>query len=287
MGDNKCVGGVSKKDSYKCQKGDGFEILYDKVLREGWVTRFLSNGRALRVATAIVYERVGNSEVLDGTYPLMKGVKKEFGEYCVLEYKGKHYFVDVPNNSDYTLANNKDIGKVIEFVKFSEDDFRIRRRLDNKYYCKVRVPKMVAKEIEDEATKEVRKVWVQEIKDGKPVFEDKEEVYSEPKGVTQEGRDAIRRGNEYEEKQKDFRKKKHGFLEKYGQLVLPVATLAICLIMIVVTVDRVTNMVSETTNEVKALRESNTPWYANDEILDDVADKVGKLADERNAPPTK
>jgi len=92
----------------KKDKGGDTKSLYDKTLRSGIIKNFITGDGKRRIATAMVYERVGDSEMFIGGYPILKGTFP-IGEYYVLEYK-KPIFIDVPSSEII-----KNISRKIEY----------------------------------------------------------------------------------------------------------------------------------------------------------------------------
>lgn len=258
--------------------------IYDKVIKASSLMNLITGEGKRRIATAMIYERVGTSEVFIGAYPFLTGSVKELGSYCVIMYMGKPIFTDVPVSDDYTIAKDKKINKIIEFVKFADDDFRVRGRVNSNYYTKSLRPVMEAKEVEVDGEKQ--EVTVHKVDDnGEELFEEVEEAYIEPKAVSQEGRDAIRIGNEYEEKMKEFRKRNEGFLSKYGNIVVPVVGLVMVSMVFLFGMKYLSDTYIGVASEIKDTTETLTPWYADEEGVKNLASKLSQAQNEVNAPP--
>lgn len=282
---------------------DDTELVYDRLLTEGRVKRFLNiKEQSVRVATAFLFERVGRSEIFVGAFPLLRGNMKGLGTYTVIAIGSKYNFVDVPRAEDFTPANNSRIGKVVEIVKFAEDDFRVRGRLNETYYSIDRKPKMINKQFctvckeeisccncpEDQRFDDqvVEAIVQEKDEDGKDVFEYVEVAWEEPKGVAQEGRDAIREGNEYVRKMEEFKKGNPSMFEKYGGLVVPVVGMAIVAVLFIIAMKMSgDNLVATTeilSGEMRETREGLTGNGFVDKITGNVIEKQRQQA---NPPP--
>ena len=269
---------------------------YDKVISSSAFMDLLSGKSKIRVATAMVYERVGDSEIFLGGYPLLKG-KFDVGEYVVLNVDGKPYFMDYPDSSVFIPCKDRKLNKIIEVVKNSDDDYRFRSKLNTGFYHDDKVPIMVEEEVIQDGERiidENGKPYTVRVQskddDGKLLFETKKVFYSEPKGVTQEGRNAIRNHNKTKQKINEFRNQNKGFFEKYGGIIVPVVGLAVVAMVFLMGMkfigDSWSEGVNSLTGEIKDASK-DIRWWQSPEALDVIAGAVQEKTDEKNAPPVK
>lgn len=273
--------------------------LVDNLAKKKHVFALFSKKRR-RIGSVFLYERIGKNEVFKGSYPLLKGIVKELGEYVVIDLDGKSIFLNVPHYNDYVPSNNSEIGKILEVVKFAEDDFRIRGRLTDEYSAVKDVPKMITKELcsvcdniwekcscsnKDEENKMIIKVQEYDKKTGKPMFEKKTLVWEEPKGVTQEGRDSIRAMNNYQRRMEEHRKKNEGFWAKYGGIISFIIAIVLATGIFVYTVNKANANLKETAQAVKYSADQ-AQWWKNPDIIKSIGKSITETKDEKKAPPS-
>jgi len=288
---------VNKKENVKEIIGDN-KPFYDKILRSSNFLNFVSGRANIRVATAMIYERIGDSEYFLGGFPLLKGKYDQIGEYFVLEAPGKNYFVDCLGSDVFTPCKDKKLGKVVEFVKYSDDDYRVRRKLNKKFFDIEQKPLIKYEALKNEdGVVEVDEdnnplmIPVQEKDDkGNLLFEEVKVKYEEPKGVDQEGRNAIRIHNNTTKEIKKFREQNQSFFEKYGGIIVPIAGLAIVAMVFLFGMKSISDSwsdgVNSLTGEIKDAGE-NIKWWQQPEALDSIVGAVEKKTDEKNSPPIK
>lgn len=270
----------------------------DDLSKKSVFTSFFSKKKR-RIATVFLYERIGKNEVFKGAYPLLKGNIKDLGEYVVIDINGKIIFMDVPHYNDYTPSHNSKIGKILEVVKFAEDDFRVRGRLNETYVAE--------KEIADEDTKEVCSVcdalWEKCIcsnkdeenklivkfpkknKDGTIKFIKKEVRWEEPKGVTQEGRDSIRAMNNYQRRMEEHRKKVGDFWDKYGKYITLIIAIVFATGITCYSIYKVNENLKLTVKEVRYATD-NAQWWKNPQIIGQISDAIMSRGNESVTPPS-
>lgn len=281
---------VKLKSKKKENKSEEF---YDKVLKSKNITNWISGKGKRRIATGLLYERIGNSEKFLGGYPLLKGTFN-IGEYLVLDYK-KPYFLDALGSEAFTPCQDQKLGKIVELVKYSEDDIRVRQRLDQTFYKRKKVPLTEEKTlienneiITDDNGKPIIIQVPKRNKEGQIMYETIEEFYEEPKGVTQEGRDAIRIHNDTNEEIKKFKEKNKGFMEKYATVIVPIVGMAIVAMLFLMgmkyTSDAWIEGVQSLTGEIKDAS-NNLQWWQQTDALDKIGSAIQKKQDEKNAPP--
>lgn len=280
------------------------KLLIDELSAKRGISAMFSK-KARRIASVYLWERIGKDEVFVGSFPLMKGVIKALGEYVLLKIGNKNIFMQVPNPKDYRIAKNPKIGKVLEVVKFAEDDYRVRGVLDETFKANKRVPKMITKVFCEVCDKEIDKCvcvdksddaryfmsFHEKDKSGNPVFVEKVVSWEEPRGVTQEGRDSIWGNYEYNRRLEEYNKKNQGFWEKYGQLM----AMIVCVLMIcgttVYAVYKLNKGMNDNTKTIMggfntAVQSAN--WWNNGNIINTISDKIAGNVNGRNqtAPPT-
>jgi len=288
---------VKKKEELKEDIGDN-KPFYDNVLKSSAFLNFVSGRANIRVATAIIYERIGDSEYFLGGFPLLKGKYDQIGEYFVLEAPGKNYFVDCLGSDVFTPCKDKKLGKIVEFVKYSDDDYRVRRKLNKNFFEVEKKPliKYEALKNEDgviEVDEDDNQVMIpvhQKDEKGNLMYVEERIEYKEPKGVDQEGRNAIRIHNNTTKEIKKFREQNQSFMEKYGGIIVPVVGLAIvgmCFLFGMKSIgDSWSEGVNSLTGEIKDAGE-NIKWWQQPEALETIAGSVEKITDEKNSPPLK
>lgn len=271
--------------------------IYDKVVSESRFKGIFNNKKNDRIASVFLYERVGEVETFIGVYPLLKGKIKDLGQYCVIDFNNKKVFLNIPHYNDYTFSKDPKIGKILEVVKFAEDDFRVKARLNEEYFTIKEVPKMVEYEVcnicendwdkckcpnKSEDFKNVIRIQDQDKK-GNLLFEKIEESWSMPKSVTQEGRDSIREANEYHIKMEEY-KKKNDWLSKYGSLIVPIVALVLVTMIFIIGMKWTNDNLKLTAQEVHyASQESK--WWENPEAITKITQKVEIKQAEINKPP--
>jgi len=282
----------------KKKKNNEDNNLVDKLSKKNWFMAIFSKKKR-RIATVFLYERIGKNEVFKGTYPLMKGNVKDLGEYVVIDISGKIIFMDVPHYNDYTTSNNPKIGKILEVVKFAEDDFRVRGRLSEEYVAEKLVPKTKIKEVcsvcdsiwdkclcsdKDDENKLILKV-PELSKEGKPILIKEVIKWEEPKGVTQEGRDSIRSMNNYRIRMEEHRKKVSDFWDKYGKYITLIMAMLFATGITCYSIYKVNENLKLTVEEV-AKATNDVAWWKNPEIVKSIGSAITQSNDEKIAPPT-
>jgi hypothetical protein len=273
--------------------------LIDKLSNKNAVTGIFSK-KNRRIATVFLWERIGKNEIFKGSYPLLKGIIKDLGEYVILDLNGKSIFLNVPHYNDYFPSNNPKIGKILEVVKFAEDDFRVKCRLTEEYSAVKEVPDMLVKEVcsvcdklwdncscsnKDEENKVIIKVQKTDKKTGKPMFVKETIRWEEPRGVNQEGRDSIRSMNNYQRRMEEHRKKNGGFWAKYGGLIAFIMAMVfatgICCYSIYKVNENLKLTVEEVHNSVQSAQ-----WWKNPDIIQSISSGIVQKQDEKTNPPT-
>ena len=291
-----------KNDKLENDVVGDFKGFHDSVVKSNGFMKLLTGLDKVRVATAMVYERVGDTEYFLGGYPLLRGKFHQIGEYYVLSVPGKPYFFDCLGSDVFTPAKDAKIGKIVEIVKYTNDDYRVRRKLDKSFYLKEK--KLVYGEELVALTDENSEVVVNEdtgdpimvkmpLRDefGKLIYSEVVTEYSEPKGVTQEGRDAIRIHNQTNEEIKKFKEMNEGFWSKFskhgGMTVIGLALITILFLFgMKMQTDSWTHGVDALSDEIKDVN-SNLKWWQQADALDTISSAVAQKTDEKEAPPVK
>lgn len=286
------------KEKQENKEGDS-KPFYDKILKSNAFVKLLSGKINHRVATAMIYERIGDSEYFLGGYPLLKGSYHQIGEYYVLEIGSRKYFMDCLGSEVFTPCKDKKLGKIVEIVKYSDDDYRVRTKLNKNFFTKKKIiiyadePVILTDEnnepVMDEDNEPVMvKIPKRDDKD-KVIYDDITEEYKEPKGVTQDGREAIRIHNQTTEDIKKFRERNESFWEKFnkhgGMTVVGLAIVVLGMIMgMKLMTDAWSDGVAELTGEIKDASD-NIKWWQQPDALDKISNAVVEKQDENNAPP--
>jgi len=273
--------------------------LVDNLAKKGAIMGVFSK-KNRRIATVFLWERVGKNEVFKGTFPLLKGIIKDLGQYVVIDLNGRSVFLNVPHYNDYVPATNPKIGKVLEIVKFAEDDYRVKCRLNEEYSATKEVPDMITKEVcsvcdkmwesctcsnKDEENKVIMKIQKYDKKTGKPAFIKETITWEEPKGVTQEGRDSIRSMNNYQRRMEEHRKKNEGFWAKYGGIISFIIAIVFATGITCYSIYKVNKNLQITANEVHYATD-NAQWWKNPDIIQSISNGIVQKQDEKNNPPT-
>lgn len=275
------------------------KLFYDKIIKSNALMKFLSGKENIRVATAMIYERIGETEYFLGGYPLLRGKYHQIGEYYVLDLPGKPYFIDCLGSEVFTPAKDSKIKKIVEIIKYSDDDYRIRRKLDSTFYKKEKIIKYSEEPValtdeneqvilDDEGEPIMVKVPLRD-KENNVIYEEITKAYTEPKGVTQEGRDAIRIHNQTNEEIKKFKERSEGFWTKFnkhgGMTVVGLAIVVMAMLMMgKMMTDSWTEGVQTLSNDIKESNK-NMQWWQQPDALDKIGQAVAKTNDEKNAPP--
>jgi hypothetical protein len=276
--------------------------LVDRLSKKNALTGIFSK-KNRRIGSVFLYERIGKNEIFKGSYPLIKGIIKDLGEYNIIDIDGKNVFLNVPHYNDFTQSDNPKIGKILEVVKFAEDDYRVRPKLTEEYSAEKLVPEMITKEVcvicdkfwdvcsckvKDEENMTIVKIQ-KKGKDGKPILVKKTVKWEEPKGVTQEGRDSIRSMNNYIKRMEEHRKKEQGFWDKYGAMITIIVAmfLSVGLTGYIVNKDikamnYAVDAFANTTKEIQ----NNVKWWENANIIKNIGQAMTESKDEKIAPPT-
>ena len=273
-----------KEESQIEKSNNELNVVTDKVLK-----RKLGGGKKkrARIGTAFVYEYVGEQEVFDGVYPLLKGgVKDVSGDYTVIDYNGKMKFLSTPDPQDYTPTYNK-IKKILHVVKMAEDDFRVKKLLTEDYYKEEIVYLTKEEEVIDPETKEV--LGSKEVPDIDPEtneqkYEVKQIHYKKPKAIVQEGREAIKEGNEYEKKMAAWKKKEESWFKKNIFAVMSYGVLMLMVISFLFLGDKIVDEFSEIRNQIYDDNEK-TRNYLSTGLVNNIADKVAQKQVENNNSP--
>lgn len=273
----------------------------DKLVKKNWFTAFFSP-KKWRIATVLLYERVDNIEIFLGAYPFMKGKIKDLGEYCYININGKKVFMNSPHYKDYTPAKNNKIGKILEVVKFAEDDFRVRGRLNDTFFTirkkQVTEKIVICKNCEAEWAKcvcqdksDMNKVFINKPvfnKDGTPKMEEVKETWQEPKGVTQEGRNSLREQNSYIKKMEEH-KAKNDFFAKYGALMTIAIVALACVFLVLYSVNSVNKNLQITVDKVGQVNKAQQ-WWTDPNALKSITTAVSNQQKqneiEAKAPPS-
>lgn len=270
------------------KENNEIKTIHDSVLKRNALQNFFSsNKKRARIGSAFVYEIVGDQEVFDGVYPLLRGGRKELGgDYTVIDYKGKMKYLSNPDPSDYTPTYNK-IKKILHVVKMADDDFRIKRRLTDEYYKDVYIPKMEEVPVLDENDKEIgfEEKQATDEKTGELLYDIEKEYYSRPAAITQEGREAIKEGNEYEKKMAEFRKKNESFFQKNIFAIMSYGVIIIMVIGFMITANKIVDEFSEIRNQIYD-DNKQTREYISNGLIDGLAQKVTEKQVEGNNPPS-
>lgn len=277
------------------------QVVQDKLSKKGWLSAIFSP-KKYRIATAMVYERIDKTEVYIGSYPLMQGRIKDLGEYCYLNIKGKKIFMNPPHPNDYTPAKNNEIGKILEVVKFAEDDYRVRGKLNDTFYTMKKRQVTEAVHICQNCTQkwndcvcnpkqETYKATLKKPvfnKDGTPKYEEIKETWLEPKGVTQEGRSVLREQYAYIKKMEEH-KAKNDFFTKYGAIMTIAIVALACVFMVIFSVNQVTKNLQMTVDKVGQVSK-DMQWWKDPNALRDITSAVTtqQTIDQKvkNTPPT-
>lgn len=288
-----------KKDEDVEVENTEISKMYDSVVKKDkWFRRQGKKGKA-RIGSAIVYEIVGNQEVLDGVYPLLKGGVKDIGgDYTVINYKNKMKYLSTPNPQDFTPCHNTKIRKVLHVVKMAEDDFRIKKRFSEEYFREVKLmlTKQVSvfakdedgKFIKDDKGENVLSGYVEEPdideKTKQQKFEIIKEHYHMPSAIVQEGREAIKEGNEYEKKMLEWGKKNESWLKTN---VFAVMSYAIIFLLIMSFTFLGNKQMDEWHNIRNDIFEDNekTRNYISGGLVDKVSSQVLEKKIEAETPP--
>ena len=281
---------------------DESKELVDRLSKKNALTGIFSK-KNRRIGSVFLYERIGKNECFLGSFPLIRGVIKDLGEYNIIDVNGKNVFMNVPHYNDFTPSDNPKIGKILEVVKFAEDDYRVRPKLTEEYSAEKLLPELITKEvcsvcdhfwdacsckIKDEENMMVVKI-PKKGKDGKIVMVKKVVKWEEPKGVTQEGRDSIRSDNNYKRRMEEHRKKEQGFWDKYGAMI----TIIVAMVLSVGLTGWIVNKnikvmdkaIDSFSNATKNMDE-NVKWWENANIIKSIGQAMTQSKDEKIAPPT-
>lgn len=205
------------------------QVIRDNLL--GKTSSKLKKYKFSRVGTALLYEKVGEAEVFDMAYPILRNEDEELGSYIVMQLGVNRYiFLDNITPEDWTPTRNNEVKKLIDVVKYADDDYRVRAKVKGKTFYSKR-PIYKTELVEQELNGEVFQVEKEvEDDDGNPVIDYYEETsYNEPKAVSQSGREAIRIGNAYKQRMQRKRALKETFFAKYGmQIMFIFFTIMIC-----------------------------------------------------------
>jgi len=276
-----------------------FKPFYDKVINSSSFMNFITGLEKARIASALIYERVGNSEYFLGAYPLLRGKYHQIGEYYVIDLP-KPYFVDCLGSEVFTPAKDKKIGKIVEFVKYSDDDYRVRKRIDDTFYTvekrikysedKVGLTDNNGEVITDDNGNPILIKEPVRDENGNIEYNEITRKYTEPKAVTQEGRDAIRVHNIKKQDIKKFKEENKGlwnkFMESGGLGVVALAIVGLLFIFGMKFIsDSWSEGVASLTTELKDVSK-NSKWWQQTDALDKIGQAVTQAQDEKNAPPT-
>lgn len=258
----------------------------DPVLKKSFIQKFFDKKVKARIGSAIVYEVVGNQEVLDGVYPLLRGGVKDFGgDYTVLDYKGSIKYLSSPDPSDFIPCYNQKIKKILHIVKLAEDDFRIKKVLNEDYFKEVKIPKTRQIEIFDDDG-ELVGYDEQPIlgKDGNPEYEVVREIYKKPSAIVQEGREAIKEGNEYKEKMARLKAKEENWFKKNFTAIAGYTVLIFLIFAVMFSADRMIDEFSEIRNQIYEDNKETRDYLSNG-LVENLASKVTQKQAENNNPP--
>lgn len=258
-------------------------IVTDKVLKKKFMG---GKKKRARIGTAFVYEYVGDQEVFDGAYPLLKGgVKDIAGDYTVIDYNGKMKFLSTPNPEDFTPTYNK-IKKILHVVKMAEDDFRVKKRLTDDYYKEEIVYLEKEEEVINPETKEVlgSRLVPDLDKNGEQKYEVNRIHYKRPSAIVQEGREAIKEGNEYEKKMSEWKKKDENWFKKNAFAIMSYGVLMLMVISFLFLGGKIVDEFSEIRNQIYEDNEK-TKNYISNGLINSLADKVAQKTVEGNNPP--
>lgn len=205
--------------------------LYDSIERKNKLLKTFDFNKKNRRGSVWLYELIGNSEIFIGSFPLLESYDKVLGKYYIAYINKKAVFVDNPRPEDFIRAEDKKIGKILELVKFAPDDYRIKERINETYYKKVKrqvlEPKKISQTNEDGVEETITVKVPKFDENGDPIYEIVEIPYKQPLAITQESRDAIRIGTEYERRMQEKRANE-SWLSKHG---MQIATYGILVIM--------------------------------------------------------
>lgn len=171
-----------------------------------------------KVGNVFLYEKVGRYEKFDNIYPLYLIRANSVDVYKIGGIINK--IIDKPAPEDFFLSTKGT--KILHCTKFSEDDYRIKKRFDETWYREEQIPVFKEEERINQNTGELEIVQVPTKE-----FQLVKEYYKEPLGISQEGRDAIRSGLENERMLKE-ELKDNTWWDKWGSPIMIVAVVLLC-----------------------------------------------------------
>jgi hypothetical protein len=242
-----------------------------------------------RIGTAQLFEKIGTSEVYDKAYPILANDDVELGSYIVMQLAiNKFIFLDNITPDDWTPTRDNNIKKLLDIVKFANDDYRVRAKIKGEtFYTKKPVYKKQIFQQEMQTENGIEKVDIEDYvldDDGNPEIDYYDEIFwEEPKAVTQSGREAIRIGNAYKIRMQKKREAKETLWSKYGMQIMMVFMVVMICGTWYLTAKMQTSSMGD---EWEKLRDERGKGIINPEAFaQKVVEKQQEIEAHENAPP--